>query len=104
MNLKQAIDLIVSSIYNEEAARSVNKPLNKVLKIGNEFKRVDVNLLIKEHLKEANKLIQEHYCKGNGNKIVEMSYELIDIFKSISYLSEEDRNKVKTYLKTTKHA
>lgn len=102
MTLHQAIDLIVSSIYNEEAARSVNKPLNKVLKVGNEFKRVDVNLLIKEHLKEANKLIQDHYCKGNGNKIVEMSYELIGIFKSISYLSEENRNKIKDILKGMK--
>lgn len=99
MNLKKAVSLIISSIWCEESVREMNKPLTRVIKIGSEYKRVDVNSLIVEHLKYANDLIQKHHIKGNGTEINKMSYDLIEIFNEISYLSIENQNKVKEYVK-----
>lgn len=91
MNLKKAIDLIVSSAYVEESARELNKSQDPDL------------IEISTYLKMANSAIERKFIHGKGSDaIIEMSYELIDIYKNISYLSSENRNKVKEFINTLK--
>lgn len=48
----------------------------------------------------ANSAIERKFLKTGGvESITEMSYNLIDTFRKISYLSIENQNKVKEYVK-----
>lgn len=87
MNLKKAIDLIVSATYVEESARELNNSQDPDL------------VEICTYLKMANIAIERKFLKNGGvESITEMSYNLIDTFRKISYLSIENQNKVKEYI------
>lgn len=92
MNIKKAVDLIVSATYCEESARELNG-----------IKDDDL-IEICTYLKMANNLIEKKFVKEKGiDNIIKMSYGLIDIFKEISYLSIENQNKVKEYVRRAKY-
>ncbi len=87
MDLRKAIDLIISATYVEESARELNNSQDPDL------------VEICTYLKMANSAIERKFLKNGGvESMTEMCYNLIDIFRKISYLSIEDQNKVKEYI------
>ena len=87
MNLRKAIDLIISATYLEESARELNSSKDPDLEE------------ICTYLKMANSAIERKFMKNGGvEHITEMSYNLIGIFRELSYLSISNQNKIKEYI------
>lgn len=111
--LSAGIDFIISSIYFNESARqfkSVVRTKEKLDRFNGRVQRFTPHEVLNEQaqkvIDESNKLseyVTQLLVKKRGSDpIIEMSYNLIDMFQKISYLSTDDQEKVKEFLNSLK--
>lgn len=112
--LRAGIDLIISSIYFEESARSFRSNViikEKIDRLDGKVQRFKPHEVINEHAdkviqhsKELNEKISQLMIKKRGNDpIVDMAYDLIESFRELSYLSIPDQQKVKEFINNLKN-